>query len=265
VDELRTFQDAQPELERWRLRQVKNPPEQPEPGSELAGDDQAFRYQRISETVRLSLISAGEHLRLVWDGLIRHNLYGTAQHTAVRGALVGAAQAVWITAPDDAGLRQRRGLTVIAESYKQLRNYHGRTLEVADLLGLTSEQQQVARDQIASITEREQALAAVRSTSGKLNITEVVRDVAPVVFPQDTERQGGLRLAWNALSCDAHSLMWNLITRADFRSAGPPDRATGLSVGIVRGQFGDLAGWYGLTMTTLRRGWSLYDRRCEGR
>ena len=93
----------------------------------------------------------------------------------------------------------------------------------------------------------------------------MVREVAPVVYPGAPERQGGLRLAWNTLSCDAHMLMWSLKTRADFQAAGPADRVTGLSVGVVggRAQLGELAGWYDLAMTTLRRGWRLFDRRCE--
>jgi hypothetical protein len=148
MDYLKVFQSAQPELERWRRRQVRNPPEEPERHSELAEDDKAFRYQRISEMTRISLISAGEHLRLVWDGLDRHNLYSTAQHTAVRGALVGAAQAVWITAPDDRATRRRRGHAVIAESYEQLRKAQQRTLDLASEFGLIPAQEQQVREQI---------------------------------------------------------------------------------------------------------------------
>ncbi|GAB3162213.1 hypothetical protein GCM10027258_80880 [Amycolatopsis stemonae] len=263
MDYLKVFESAQPELEQWRQRQVRNPPEEPQRGSDLAEDDKVFPYQRISEMTRISLISAGEHLRLVWDALDRKNLYTTAQHTAVRGALVGAAQAVWITAPDDAATRQRRGHSVIAESYDQLRKYQRRTLDLADDLGNTAAQQQLVRDQIDWITGRLDALTAVQPALMKVNVADILRDIGPIVFPGDTVRQGGLRLAWNTLSSDAHVLMWSIATRADFQAAGPADRATGLSVGIAGGQLGDLAGWYDLTMNTLRRGWRLFDRRCE--
>ncbi len=57
--------------------------------------------------------------------------------------------------------------------------------------------------------------------------------------------------------------MWSLTTRADFQAAGPPDRGTGLSVGIVSRQLGELAGWHDLALRTLRSGWRLFDRRCE--
>lgn len=185
---------------------------------------------------RISSIPAREHLRLVWDGLDRHNLYSTAQHTAVRGALVGAARAVWITAPDDRATRRRRGHAVIAESYEQLRKAQQRTLDLASEFGLIPTQEQQVRDQLDWITTRRQALAAVQPASMKLNTADMLRDIGPVVFPNDPRRQGGLRLAWNTLSCEAHVLLWSLASRADFRTAGPPDRATGLSVGVTGGQ-----------------------------
>ncbi|APU15227.1 hypothetical protein [Actinoalloteichus fjordicus] len=264
MDYLTVFRRAQPELEQWRQRQVRYPPEEPERGSDLAEDDKVFRFQRISEMARLSLISAGEHLRLVWDGLDRGNLYSSAQHTALRGALVGAAQGVWITAPDDAVTRQRRGHAVISESYEQLRKYQSRTLDVASGLGLTPAGEQQVRAQREWIATRERALAAVQPAPMKLNVADVVRDVGPVVFPEDPFRQAGLRLAWNTLSGDAHVLMWSLAQRAEFQAFGLPDRATGLSIGITGGHLGELAGWYDLAMITLRRGWRLFDRRCEG-
>ncbi|HET6704311.1 hypothetical protein [Amycolatopsis sp.] len=58
MDYLAVIRDAQPQpqpqLELWRQRQVRNPPEEPERGSDLAGDDKVFAYQRISEMVRIT-------------------------------------------------------------------------------------------------------------------------------------------------------------------------------------------------------------------
>jgi hypothetical protein len=148
---------------------------------------------------RISLISAGEHLRLVWDGLARHNLYSTAQHTAVRSALVGAAQAVWITAPDEPATRRRHGHAVIAESYEQLRKSHQRTLEVVSELRLSPAQEQQVRDQVAWITTREQALAAVQPAPMKLNIADVLRDIGPAV--SRTPHCAGAACAWPGTRC----------------------------------------------------------------
>ncbi|MGW4071405.1 hypothetical protein [Nocardia grenadensis] len=262
MDELKVFQDAQPELERWRQRQVRIPPEQPEQGSDLGDDDKAFEYFPISEMVRINLISAGEHLRLVWDGLSRKNMYTTAQHTAIRGALVGASQAVWITAPEDQKTRLRRGHAVIAESYEQLRRYHQRRLELAADHGLSREEQQRIQDHVGWIRSRQQGLAAVQPAPMSANVTDALRDIAPVLFPTDLARQARLRLAWNVLSSDAHVLAWGIAGRATFSA---PDRNSVLSMGITGGHLGELADLYDLTTRTLRCGWSLFDRRCEGR
>lgn len=262
---LKSIREAQPELERWRHRQLRNPPEEPERGSDLEGDDKVFAHHRISEMVRVSLVSASEHLRLVWDGLERGNLYATAQHTALRGALVGAAQAVWITALDDRQGRLRRGHTAIADSYARLRRYHERTLDLAMEIGLTSEDKQRVRDQIPWIRGRELALEAVRSApaASKVNMTEVLHEVAPIVFPGDLPRQAGLQMAWNVLSSDAHVLMWGIALRSDFSAEGASAKGSSLSIGVAGTTLTDLAGWHHLIMHTLRCGWSLFDRRCE--
>jgi hypothetical protein len=194
MDPLTIVRDAQLEVEGWRQRAGRRPPEEPERDSVLARDDKTFAYHRISEMAPFSLVSAGEHLRLVWDGLDCGRLYATAQYTAVRGALAGTAQAVWITEPDDPSTRQRRGHVVIADMYENLRKYHKRTLKFAQQLGLTSDGEQRVNEQIAWIESREQALKAAQPALMKLNLTNVLEDIAPVVFPNDQERQAHLQL-----------------------------------------------------------------------
>ncbi|MGV9823795.1 hypothetical protein [Nocardia xishanensis] len=261
MDELKPFEAAQTELDRWRYRGTLNPPEEPETGSDLASDDRAFRFHRISETARLSLVSAGEHLRLVWDGLARSNLYSTAQHTALRGALAAAAQAVWITAPDDGETRRSRGHAVIAESYQQLRKYHQRTLELAQALKLSPEDQLKVREQIEWVQSREAELSAARRTSLGVVMADVLRDVGPVIFPNDSERQASLRLAWNVLSSDAHTTMWSIASRASLSATAKNATLSILTTGT---HIDELAAWHDLILRTLRRGWSLFDQRCEG-
>jgi hypothetical protein len=57
----------EPDLERWRLRVQAL--ETPQPGSELHEDDKVFMHHSISDAARLSLASAGEHLRLAWTAI----------------------------------------------------------------------------------------------------------------------------------------------------------------------------------------------------
>lgn len=268
-DELRAFQtnlelfdEASTDLDRWRLRARKV--ERPQPDSELAVDDAAFPHQPISETVRISLISAGEHLRLICDGLKCENIYTMSQYSAARAAIVGATQAVWVLAPEDSAARRERGLIVITETYVQMRKYHQLNLRQARQLQLSPEDQERLREQIKWVKSREEAVRAARRSNTELQVATFIESAAPVIFPGDEFRQAGLRQSWNVLSCDAHVLTWSLALRTTF---GPSlGRRSGLSTGTASGQgIGGLAGWFSLAMHSLRCGWSLFDRRCEGR
>ena len=72
--------EYEPDLERWRRRvqALETPP----PGSELHEDDKVFMHHSISNAARLSLASAGEHLRLAWTAIKAGELYPSAQHQA---------------------------------------------------------------------------------------------------------------------------------------------------------------------------------------
>src|SRR5690606_3753678 len=86
--------ETQSDLDRWRLR--AQTVEEPEAGSDLALDDKIFPHMAISQLARYSLVASGEHLRLALDALRLKQLYPSSHFTALRGALVGASQGVWI-------------------------------------------------------------------------------------------------------------------------------------------------------------------------
>lgn len=96
-----------PDLDRWRLRAQRI--EEPEVGSDLAIDDRIFPHMAISQLARTSLVTAGEHLRLALDAIKANQLYPSSHFTVLRGALVGASQAVWVLEPEDRGQRSERG------------------------------------------------------------------------------------------------------------------------------------------------------------
>jgi len=261
-DKFKVFEEASADLDRWRLRAQRV--EQPEPGSDLAEDDAPFPLQPISQTVRTSLVSAGEHLRLVCDGLRCGNYYNASQYSTVRAAIVGSAQAVWVLAPDDPAIRRERGHTVMTETYIQLRKYHELVLRQGQQLQLSAEDEEWLREQIEWVKSREDAVRAVRSSRAELQGATFIESAAPVIFPGDEFRQAALRQSWSVLSSDAHVLIWSVALRTTFDS--PPDKLSGLSIGTANGEaLGDLAGWFSLAIHSLRRGWSLFDRRCEGR
>lgn len=244
------------DLDRWqvRVREV----EVPQPGSELHADDKVFPHHPVSEAARLSLASAGEHLRLVRTTLGAGELYPSATFTTLRGALVGAAQGVWILAAETPHERQQRGLTVVLESYKQLKTYNRETSSGASL---TEEEREQAASQLAWLEERMAQVEALRTTRAALDLTnDVIPKALAATFKDPVLCWQGL-LHWRHMGGDAHVLPWAVAQRATFTER--PDRS-GLSRATSVGSVAQAVGPYYMAYRLLRNGWSLYDRRCEG-
>lgn len=243
--------DTEPDLDRWRLRAHKV--EEPESASDLALDDKIFPHMAISQLARMSLVLSGEHLRLALDAVHAKQLYPSSHFTVLRGALVGASQGVWILSPDDRGERRERGLTVLAELYKELDKYYG------SLSGLSSDDQENLEDQQKWLSGRRAEVAAVRTTKADLNLTDVIRKSAEDTFAGARHYEAVRRL-WREMSADAHVLGWSLFQRSNF---GPADRRTGIGEGQAPGSPGHVAQAFLASYQTLKHGWSLFDRRCE--
>jgi len=245
--------DTAADLDRWRLRAHRV--EVPQRGSELAIDDEIFERMAISELARLSLVAAGEHLRLALDAINARQLYTSSHFTVLRGALVGASQAVWILGPEDRDVRRERGLTVLTEMYSQMDKYYGflesTPLEAADRASLD--------DQRLWLSERRDDVASIRSTRATLNVTEVIGAAADHAFVDTSSRDAARRL-WREMSADAHVLGWSLFQRTTF---GPADRRTGVGEGKAPGSPEHVAEPFLASYRLLKCGWSLFDRRCE--
>lgn len=245
--------DTAGDLEGWRLRARRV--EEPQRGSELAIDDEIFQRMAISQLARMSLVLAGEHLRLALDAIKAKQLYPSSHFTVLRGALVGASQAVWILAPEDRALRRERGLTVVNEMYMQLDKYYG------FLGGTQLEADERARldDQRLWLNERRNDVASLRSTGATLKLTDTIGAAADHVFT-DTVSREAVRRMWREMSADAHVLGWSLFQRTTF---GAPDRRTGVGEGKAPGSPEHVAEAFLASYRLLRSGWSLFDRRCE--
>lgn len=245
--------DTAGDLDGWRLRAHRV--EEPQRGSELAIDDEIFQRMAISQLARMSLVLAGEHLRLALDAINAKQLYPSSHFTVLRGALVGASQAVWILAPEDRALRRGRGLTVVNEMYMQLDKYYG------FLGGTQLEADERARldDQRLWLNERRNDVASLRSTGATLKLTDTIGAAADHVFT-DTVSREAVRRMWREMSADAHVLGWSLFQRTTF---GAPDRRTGVGEGKAPGSPEHVAEAFLASYRLLRSGWSLFDRRCE--
>lgn len=241
------------DLDQWRLRAHRV--EVPESGSELALDDKVFPHMAISAIARLSLIAAGEHLRLALDAIKAKQLYPSSHFTVLRGALVGASQAVWILKPTDRSMRRERGLTVLTEIYNQLDKYYASLestqLDVADRESLAGQR--------LWLSGRRDNVSSLRSTKATLNLTDVIGEAADQAFA-DTASRDAIRRLWREMSADAHVLGWSLFQRTTF---GPADRRTGVGEGKAPGDPEYVAEPFLGSYRLLKLGWSLFDRRCE--
>lgn len=247
--------DTAEDLDRWRLRAHRI--EHPEQGSDLAEDDRIFERMPISEIARLSLVASGEHLSLALDAVRAKQLYPSSHFTVLRGALVGASQAVWILAPNERIARRERGLMVTADMYAQMGKYYNfpetTDLEVDDRARLA--------DQQLWLAERRAQVVARKTTAATLNLTEVIGAAVDTTFPERRSREA-LRGLWREMSADAHVLGWSLFQRAAF---GPADRRTGIGEGKAGGAPELVAEPFLGSYRVLKRGWSLFDERCEAR
>jgi hypothetical protein len=245
--------EAQPDLDRWRLR--AKTVEEPESRSDLALDDKIFPHMAISQLARMSLVFSGEHLRLALDAVHAKQLYPSSHFTVLRGALVGAAQGVWILSPDDRRERRERGLTVLAEMYSQMGKYYD------SLAGLSQDDQERIDDQKDWLSDRKAGVTAVRTGRAGLNLTDVIRASAEDTFASAGHHEAVCQL-WREMSADAHVLGWSVFRRSSF---GSPDRRTGIGVAQAPGSPGHVAEAFLPSYRMLKHGWSLFDRRCEQR
>lgn len=252
---LRSIRATYADLDGWHERARRMPPEQPERGSRLAMDDSIYPWHAISEAARLSLMTSGEHLRLARTAIEARQVYPSAHFTVLRGALVGAAQAVWILAAEESADRQERGLTVIDEMYLQLQTYY-RELATSHL---TAEERTDLRGQVNWSEKRRLQVKEIRKTKSKLNQTDIIKWALNHRFPDDQRRSAG-RLLWRQMSADAHVLGWSLFQRG---SVVTSDRRSGLGVSESGGDLSHIAEPFVAVHLLLKEGWSLFDRLCE--
>lgn len=248
-------------LDGWRAR--ARWAEEPEPGSELAGDTYIWRHHPPFEVARQSLVSAGEHLNLARAAFEAGEVFPSAHFTVLRGALVGAVQGVWLLHPADRHTRQQRALRVIHEWYKNRIAYNrgiDRT-EVTYVEGVRLAAQDVfLADRMADAKQHWREADGLTARQ-ELNLTAIIEEVATAAFDKPSQRAAAVQL-WREMSGDAHVLGWQLALRAQAWQAAPSSR---LGVGYVGGDFRQLAQPFYAAHMILRQGWGLFDTRSEAR
>lgn len=249
-----------PTLETWRVR--SRSVEEPERGSEAALDDQIWRWKPPSEVARQSLVAATQHLNLARTAIEAEDIYPSSHFTVLRGGLVGASQAVWILASDDRTERQQRALRVVDEWYRRALQHSTEYLplieDAADRLDLQRgmAHMQDRRNEARRLWSKTSTL----SEKQPLELTDFIVWSASEVL-NDPLRAALVKPLWQQLSGDAHALGWAILTRITLveRQAG------GMAIFAAGGDLQRVSQAFILSYRILTAGWSLFDRRCEGR
>jgi hypothetical protein len=219
---LRVVDACKPDLDAWQSRCLV--PELPAAGSLMDDDDRAWSFHPLSASCWSSLVSAVDHLQVVRDQIERRNLRAFATFSLTRGALLSAAQAVWLLCDDSPTVRQRRAAGLAKEFYD---NHDHWADEIRHMLDV-SQREALARSRIHTRVRlaglRLRAVASYRERGS----TEIVRVAARAVFPGDVARQRGVVAHWRSSSADAHGQGWGPLTRG--ASAASSDRGIGTFV-----------------------------------
>ncbi len=233
----------------------------PQRGSDAALDDAVWKWLPPSEIARQSLVAATQHLNLARTAIEAKDIYPSSHFTVIRGGLVGASQAVWILGQDVRVERQQRALRVIDEWYRRAMQHGAEWLplvgEGPDLQGL--------QDGLAHMKDRRDEArrlwcgTATLSASQALVLSDVIGWSAQMVL-DDPAHAALVTPLWQQISGDAHALGWAALTRATLTER----QNGGLGVFKAGGDIESVADAFMLTYKTLKVGWSLFDRRCEG-
>lgn len=257
MDEFTMILETRPAVDGWVYR--GRTLETAQPGSDLSDDDKLWPWLPTSESARLALVAASEHLQLVVECVERRRLYVTASHTALRAALLGAVTAVWLLRPTDSQERRQRGLRSASEWYRRKAQADELLLDScpADQRAQLSLQIQHSRDRFRESRSLWTATETLQARETPKD-TKIIEWVASSMFAEDKNKQTSLRFHWAAMSGDAHALGWQLLMRRTVPMTRSDSR---LHETAVQSEIGHVADPYMAAFTVLRRGWSLFDQR----
>ncbi|MEO6570909.1 MAG: hypothetical protein ABIO83_05125 [Ilumatobacteraceae bacterium] len=212
---LQLIADTYPTLDKWRRLAAEGIVITH--GSELQLQDVEWSYVPSSTVALVGLAAAREHLHAIRLLIAARELFPSATATLARAALEGAAQTVWMLAPDDHAERMRRSLSIVREDYRHHRNF-GEFAATAD----TVEKNPTADEQTGRLRDRFDAVTALADQYGGATLRIVVAtDVLPAAVEATTSEKP---FREHALSFDGGR--WQARrTRCSGRTTDTPGRA----------------------------------------
>ncbi len=138
---------------RWRVGDA------PRPGSELERADGVWPHLPFSEHARQCLAAAWDHFDLVRLTVEARRTFPTGLNGVLRGGLVASAMALWLLGPDEAGVRDERGLALTDEWYHRRLQYQRGVLAIAD------DENERGHAQLRRLEEDRQQARALRRTA----------------------------------------------------------------------------------------------------
>lgn len=247
-----SYQNACEEVVRWEHRMGRQ--ESPLTGSDLDADDTALMGQVPSEISRLALVSGTEALQLVRESLNAGLVYVSATNGPIRTALLAASHTVFQLAPDCAEVRRERQRFAQRAYYSNMSSYFRERLKVDpdpyfESLIVTNGKKIDALNEVLGCSPKGKPRRPVTDT-------DIVSEAAEEFGEQNAAI---IRLHWRRLSGDAHALGWQLLL-----DGVQQERTVGhMFEGKLMSDEANTYRHFTSAASMLKRGWSLFDQRCD--
>jgi hypothetical protein len=242
-----------PALDGWRDRAAV--PFRPQPGSELHADDQDWPGMPVTQVAASSMAAAVDHLQAFRILLEQRQLFAFANPSLLRTALLSAAQAVWVLAPDAASERVANARTLAPHIYVE----HQKFLNDLQPLSPTAHK---GTDTVAElVTTRLPELTALRDRDGqtaKFEATATIAAAARATWDLPTAALEA-RSEWRRSSGAAHGLMWSVLGHPENKVGEVED--DGLAPIQVGGSVGAIINLYCCAYGFLAKAHRLLDQR----
>jgi hypothetical protein len=224
--------------------------------SVLAQDDVLFNHHPTSQVVWLAMISASEHLDIVEAicDLAPRRTFVSAPFTTVRGALIGASQALWILGAPLRMDRQQRSLSIAIEYLQQRIGYQTEQLKVCNEEQRARSQRQIDEVLVPTLTEAKNLV----KKGYRFADTQVIAQAVQYRFQDNIENTlTTVDLHWRRLGGDAHVLGWPLMFGDLEWRGGDPSH---LGPVTVKGKVADLVETAAWAFQILRRAVELHKK-----